>query len=383
MSKKKQVKPKRKKFLLVILVLFLIYAIWLSFNLLTFKTYTSLTLKTSPLEIEGVYHIHTKFSDGRSHLDKIAKLASKSSLDFIILTDHGNPNTKSFSSQGWKEGVLVLAGSELSVSRGHLVALGFRLPSRPFSQTAEYAVHEIHSSGGFSIIAHPYSKVQWSWGEFIDYSGIEIINGNTMAKKNIILSLPYIPAFLIKPDYTLLKMLDTPKRNLRKWDALGELHQIYGYFAADAHLLYRPLFRLLKLHLLLENPLSADFEKAKGQVYDALRKGRFYNAIDAAAHARGFAFWGEKKGGKIQMGNSAFLDSPVTLHIHAPFPFAKEVHLIHNGEHILHSPDEDISYSATQPGTYRVEIYLREKTPLSKEIPWIVSNPIFLRKDRL
>lgn len=365
------------------MVLFLIYALWLSFNLLRFKTYTSLTLKTSPLEIEGVYHIHTKFSDGRSHPDKIAKLASLASLDFIILTDHGNPNTESFSSQGWKEGVLVLAGSELSVSRGHLVALDFKLPSRPFSQTAEYAVHEIHSSGGFSIIAHPYSKVQWSWGEFVDYSGIEIINGDTMAKKNIIFSLPYIPGLLVKPDYTLLKMLDSPERNLRKWDALSELHLIYGYFAADAHLLYRPLFRLLKLHLLLERPLSADFEAAKSQVYNALRKGRFYNAIDAAAHANGFMFWGEKRGEKIQMGHSAFIDSPVTLHIHAPFPYAKEVHLIHNGEHIFHSPDEEISYAATEPGTYRVEVYLRERTPLGKKIPWIVSNPIFLRKDRI
>jgi hypothetical protein len=382
MSKKKQIKPKRKKFLRTLLVLFLIYVLWLSFNLLRFKTHTALTLNTSSLEIEGIYHIHTKFSDGRSPLHKIVKAASLASLDFIILTDHGSPNTESFSSQGWKEGVLVLAGSELSVSRGHLVALDFRLPPHPFSQTAEYAVYEIRSSGGFTIIAHPYSKVQWSWGEFIGYSGIEIINGNTMAKKNILLSLPYIPALLAKPDYTLLKMLDNPKRNLRKWDALGKVHQVYGYFAADAHLLYGPLFRLLKLHLLLEKPLSADFETARSQVYDALRKGRFYNAIDAAAHARGFAFWGEKGEEKIQMGSTAFLGSPVTLHIRAPFPYAKEVHLIHNGEHILHSPDEETSYTASAPGTYRVEVYLRERTPLSREIPWIVSNPIFLRKDK-
>ncbi len=83
------------------------------------------------------------------------------------------------------------------------------------------------------------------------------------------------------------------------------------------------------------------------------------------------------------MGNSVFLDSPITLHIHAPFPYANEVHLIHNGEHILNSTDEDISYSASQPGTYRAEVYLRERTPLSNKIPWIVSNPIFLRKDKL
>ncbi|UCC39547.1 MAG: hypothetical protein JSV96_17490 [Candidatus Aminicenantes bacterium] len=382
MGKKKQARSRRKKILRILLVLFLIYATWLCINVFRFKTYTSPALKISPIEIEGVYHIHTKFSDGRSHPDKIAKRASLSSLDFIILTDHGHPNYESLESQGWKEGVLVLAGSELSVSRGHLVALDFEPPSRPFSQITKDAVYEIQAQGGLSIIAHPYSKVQWSWGEFIGYSGIELINGDTSAKRNIILSLPYIPALLMRPDYTLLKMLDSPKRNLRKWDALGEAHPIYGYFASDAHLLYRPLFRLLKLHLMLEKPLSADFETAKSQVYETLRKGRFYNAIDAAAHARGFMFWGEKKEEKIQMGSTFFLDSPVTLHINAPFPYAKEVHLIQNGKHILQSSDKEISFQATEPGVYRVEVYLRERTPLSKEIPWIVSNPIFLRKDK-
>ena len=70
---------------------FLLYAIWLSFNILRFKTYKAPALKSSPLEIEGVYHIHTTYSDGRKSLDEIAKLASQANIDFIILTDHGRP----------------------------------------------------------------------------------------------------------------------------------------------------------------------------------------------------------------------------------------------------------------------------------------------------
>ncbi len=173
---------KKKKILLSILALFLLYTIWLSFNILRFKTYKAPALKSSPLEIEGVYHIHTTYSDGKKSLDEIAKLASQADIDFIILTDHGNPNYESYSSQGWKEGVLVLAGSELSVSRGHLVALDFELPSGYFSPNTEDAFYEIKAGGGFSIIAHPYSKNQWSWGKFLEYSGIEIINGNSMLR---------------------------------------------------------------------------------------------------------------------------------------------------------------------------------------------------------
>jgi len=374
-------KLRKKKILLSILALFLLYAIWLSFNVLRFKTYRAPALKPSPLEIEGVFHIHTTFSDGRKSLDEIAKLASQADLDFIILTDHGNPNYESYSSRGWKEGVLVLAGSELSVSRGHLAALGFELPSHSFSHNTEDAFYEIKAGGGFTIISHPYSKVSWSWGKFMEYSGIEIINGDTALKKNIIASIPSLPALLMKPEYTLLKMLDSPHRNLRKWDQLNNLHPIYGYFSLDAHLLYRPALNLLRLHLLLQTPLSEDFNTAKHQVYEALRKGRFYNSIHAAAHAYGFRFSAEEGEKTTPMGSTVLLNSPVTLHIKAPFPFAKEIHLVHNGKKIFSSNEESISYEAAHPGTYRVEVYLTERSPLAKNIPWIVSNPIFLRED--
>lgn len=373
---------KKKKFLFILLALIFIYALWLSFLLLRFITYKLPSTYTSPLEIEGVYHIHSTFSDGQKHPDIIASVASLSSLDFIILTDHGNPNFESISSQGWKEGVLVLAGSELSVNRGHLVALGFDLPDSNFSQTAEEAVYQIKALKGFSIIAHPFSKVQWSWGEFIDYSGIEIINADTMLRKDIHRSLPYLPALLIKPKYALLKMLVRPEKNLKRWDLLNSQHPIFGYFSSDAHRLYRPVFSLLRLHLMLKNPLSKDFETAKCQVYDALREGRFFNAIDAAAQAKGFRFWGEKGEKRIQMGKTIVADSPIKLHIETSSPFAKETLLIHNGKAVLRSLKNTISYEAALAGTYRVEVYLKEKSPLGKNIPWILSNPIFIMEKK-
>ena len=364
------------------MVLFLLHSSWLSFHLLSFKTYKSFPPESSLHEIEGAYHIHTIFSDGRKSIDKIAKLAAKSDLDFIILTDHGNPNYESLQSQGWKEGVLVLAGSELSVSRGHLVGLNFNPPPHPFSQNAEDAVYEIQSSGGFSIIAHPYSKVRWTWGEFVDYSGMEIINANSMLKRNILPLLPYLPALLLKPKYALLKMLDNPQRNLKKWDELNRLHPIYGYFSIDAHILYRPLLSLFLLHLSLRKSLPTDFEAARDQVYRAIRKGRFYNAIDAAAQAKGFRFWGEDGERIIMMGSTVRLRSPLSLHIQAPFPFTKEIYLIRDGKRILHSQKDKLIHIARLPGIYRVEVYLRERTPLGKDIPWILSNPIFLKENR-
>lgn len=373
-------KLKKKNIFFLLLILFLLYALWLGFNILKSKTYKVTLAKATPLEIQGVYHIHTTFSDGTKDLDEIVKIASSADLDFIILTDHGRPNYDSYSRQGWKEEVLVLAGSELSVSRGHLVGLDFELPTSRFSQNAEIAVYQINAKGGFTIICHPYSKVQWSWGKFIDYSGIEIINADSMLKKDILLSLPYLPALLIKPEYALLKILDSPHRNLRKWDELNKIHPIYGYFSTDAHRLYQPAFDFLRLHLLLKTRLSTHFETARYQVYETLKRGRFYNSIHAAAHAGGFRFWGEKRKKMIPMGGSTLLDYPVKLHIKAPFSFSKEIHLVHNGKNVFQSSEENSSYETALPGTYRVEVYLRERTPLAKNVPWIVSNPIFLRE---
>jgi hypothetical protein len=370
---------KKKRVLFVLLSLLLIYVFWLGYQLIRFKTYDFEATKKDPLEIQGAYHIHSTYSDGRKHPDKIAQLASRSSLDFIVLTDHGLPNRECLASAGWKEGVLVLAGSELSVSRGHLVALGFDPPKDDFSQNAEQAAYQIKMLRGISVIAHPYSKVAWSWGKSTGYNGIEIINANAVLKYNLIRLALLSPILLVKPEYAFLKTLGRPQKNLKKWDEINQSQSMFGFYSVDAHLLYRPLLPFLQLHVLLNNPLSSDFEVASSQVYAALRRGRFYNAVDAAAQARGFRFWAQKGRDRLSMGENAVFDPAITLHIQVPLPFAKEIHLIHNGKKLLVTSKDDLDHTAASPGFYRVEVYLREKSPLHGDIPWILSNPIFLQ----
>ena len=370
----------KKRVLFILLSLLLIYVLWLSYQLIGFKTYTFEGVNRDPLEIRGAYHIHTVYSDGRKHPDKIAQLASRSSLEFIILTDHGLPNRECLASAGWKEGVLVLAGSELSVNRGHLAAFGFDPPEKDFSQNAEQAAYQISALKGFSVIAHPYSKVSWSWGKSTGYNGIEIINANTVLKYNMLRLVPLSPVLLIKPEYALLKMLSRPQKNLKKWDEINQVQSMFGFYSVDAHFLYRPLLPSLQLHVLLSKPLSRDFEVASRQVYSALRRGRFYNAVDAAAQAQGFRFWAQKGKERLSMGEKTMFNPAITFHIQIPAPFAKEIHLIHNGKEILVTSKDNLEYKAPDSGFYRVEVYLREKSPLHGDIPWILSNPIFLRE---
>jgi len=382
------VKKKRagKRFLRFVAGLLVIYAVWLGYRILSFQPYRAAPAsdpKTDGFDVKGVYHIHSKLSDGRATPEMIARSAASEGLDFIILSDHGSPNFASLRSQGWKEGVLVLAGSELSVNRGHLVALGFREPLRDFPQKAEDALFEIQALGGFGVIAHPYAKVRWSWGGGSDsphYSGIELINLDHMLKTNYWRMLPYAPALLFKPELAVLKLIDHPKINLEKWDERNQRSEMYGYFSTDAHLLYRATFSAMCLHLRLDQPLDRDFGKARDQVLGALRRGRFYNALEGAAEARGFRFWAEGGGRRVTMGDTVSTAAPLKIGVGADFPFAVEVRVVRDGRKIM-TAGGSLTMSINQPGVYRVEVYLKERSPLDPGAPWIVSNPIFVRPE--
>ena len=374
-----------KKILRAFLGLLALYVAWLAYVTLSYRPYRGghgATAGRDALEIEGVYHLHTKYSDGRGTVQELAHDAALEKIDFLIVTDHGSPNFASLRDQGFKDGVLVLAGSELSVNRGHLVGLGFRTPTGDFSQRAEEAVPEIQAQGGFAVIAHPYSKVRWLWGDSSVYSGLEIINADTMFKDNIGRVLPYLPLLLVRSRIPLIRMLEQPEINLKKWDQRSATAPLYGYFSADAHLYYRAILSLLHLHVLLDEPLSGDFDKAAGQVYGALRTGRFFNAIEAVAEARGFRFTAAGRGQTWRMGDTVRGGTAgLRIEVQAPFPFAKEIRLFRDGRLLAASRENVLTAEAQGPGVYRVEVYLRARSPLGKDIPWIVSNPIFLRKD--
>jgi len=372
-------KLKLKNLLNVLGILLVLYTGWLLFLVLNFHKPNAMDQDISGFEIQGVFHVHTKYSDGWRPLEKVVDFAAGKSLDFLILTDHGNPNVPSFSSQGWQKNVLILAGSEVSVNRGHLVALNFKMPSGKFSHNAEQVSHQVKNLGGFTVISHPFSKVSWSWGREGVYSGLEIVNADTMFRKDFFRSLPYLPALALRPSFALLKSLDRPVKNLRKWDELNKTGTMYGYFSIDAHVFYRSLFSLLHIHVLLDKPFSSEFKTARQQVFDSLGRGDFYNAVEAAAPAGGFRFFGRKEEENIPMGSQAAFAPGISLHVMAPFSFQKETRVIADGQTVFTSSDNRFVFVPKKPGVYRVEVYLKKKSPLAKNFPWIVSNPIFLR----
>ncbi len=368
----------------------IIYLGWLAWQIVFFRRYGAAAPANSAVEAaetprywesEGVYHVHTSFSDGRRSADEVAAIGAKAGLDFVILTDHGAPNEASLAAQGRKSGILLLAGCEISSNRGHLAALGFAVPTRPFSQEAEMAAREVAGLGGFTIIAHPYSKIHWSWGPWAGYGGIEIFNGDTTVKRRLVRTVLSLPILLIRPEAALLRLLAPPQAETGKWDRLAAAHPTFAYFAADAHFAYGALFTLFHLHVLLDSPPASDFEGARGQIFAALKAGRFYNAVEAAASARGFRFQAEAEDVLLPMGSTAPPGAgPVRFVVRTPFAFAHETYLLRNGIEIARSAGPELVFRTAGPGVFRVEVFLRERSPLDPRVPWIVSNPIFLER---
>jgi hypothetical protein len=103
--------------------------------------------------------------------------------------------------------------------------------------------------------------------------------------------------------------------------------------------------------------------------------------VDAAAEAKGFRFWAEQGDRIFTMGSDIPIESKTFFYATMPIGVKLETRLLCNGAPVFQSSDRTWSYPVTKKeGTYRVEVYLKERTPIKKDIPWILSNPIFLKE---
>jgi hypothetical protein len=95
----------------------------------------------------GVVHVHTTLSDGGGTPEEVIRAARATGLAFLGITDHNNLDAKPF--EGYRDGVLVLVGSELSTPVGHLLGLGLdRDPAFRFNGDGLGALEDVRDLGG-------------------------------------------------------------------------------------------------------------------------------------------------------------------------------------------------------------------------------------------
>jgi hypothetical protein len=340
--------------------------------------------------VSGVAHIHTTFSDGGGTPEEVIAEATEAGLDFIIITDHDNLDAKG--AEGYHDGLLVLVACEISTEQGHIVGYGIPDPAYRFSGEADEAMLDVRDLGGFSVAAHPaspHSELDFTAWELPGPWGMELVNGDSQWREAGWLRLARTLLYYgLNSRLALLGSLGSPTANLEHWDRLLRERDVAGFFGADAHSRipisrkrgirfpgYRALFEVVSSYVLLEAPLSGDFEDDGRAILEALRRGRSYIGVDALGDASGFFFRGEGGGGVATMGETIAPAPDLTLSAGGRLPEGTRLRLLRDGVPFAEA-EAALRAEAPGPGVYRVEAWRP-----GWGVPWVLSNPIYVFDD--
>jgi hypothetical protein len=296
------------------------------------------------------------------------RAARRAGVDVVLLTDHDTLAARD--REGWHDDVLLLVGEEVSPKgENHYLAFGLTEPIDHTGMSPADICRAVADAGGFGFAAHPFSKgserfrqpgMPWRDLDCDGLAGIEVWSFVTDVAERVN-SVPDALRFIARPER---HVSGPPAENLREWDRLNAVRPVVGIGGLDAHQIgrrimnrwvirligYARTFRQLRTHVLVEELPTGDLDRDRAQVYDALRTGRSYIAVDHLASPRGFAFRAEDG----------------VLRVRLPRP--AEVVLKRDGEEIARAAAAELDHPA-EPGVHRVEAYLDGRT-------WILSNPI-------
>lgn len=337
----------------------------------------------------GVVHVHSTLSDGGGTPQEIAVAARAAGLAFVVLTDHNNLDAKPF--EGYHDRVLVVVGTEVSTTAGHLVGVGLADPVYRFSGDAQDALDDIGSLGGAAFAAHPLSPredFRWTGWDLPGPWGMELWNGDSQWREAGWLRLGRTAAlYALNPRYALLGSLSPPSAALARWDGVLARRPAAGIVGADAHNRvpisrrfaprfpsYESVFALARNHVLLDRPLGGDASADARALAAALARGRSYAAVDALAPADGFSFVAQGETTRATMGDTVPPAAGLRIRAGGRMPRGTRVVVLRDGQRV--AEDVDGVETPATPGVYRAEAYVP-----GWSIPWVVTNPIYVFDD--
>ena len=355
-------------------------------------------------DLACVVHLHSLYSDGTGTVPEIARAARRAKADVVLLTDHDSLEAKRRGEEGSYGDVLVLVGTEVSPPRrNHYLAFAIDAEIDHEDLDAAGICRAVRDAGGFGFAAHPFSR----GSERFKRAG-----GRSTARARRALATPGMPfdalacdaldgielwsfvndtgealgsvrdllRFVVAP----ARALDhPPERNMRAWDELCRGRRVVALGGLDAHqfgkrvggfvplriMSYTRSFRFIRTHVLCAEAPTGALEHDRDQVYEALRAGRCYIAVDAIAPARGFAFEADD----LAMGQ----EGPAARHtLRARTPLPARLQLLRDGRPLASGEGTSLEHEVEEPGVYRIEARRWAK---GRERTWILSNPIYLR----
>ncbi|GIK43137.1 MAG: phosphotransferase [Chloroflexota bacterium] len=351
-------------------------------------------------QIVGNLHLHTTASDGTGSHDEVAAAAARAGLDFIVYTDHniaveGMEGWYTLSANGHK--TLRLMGQEINDQQlvpelNHLLCHFVSEDFQPVAANPQALIDAVHARGGVTFLAHPLERpgigaaretYPWLSWEVSGFTGIEIWNAMTDVKWQ----LRTKPRAVIGAYLPNLVLTGPFPEVLAKWDHLLAAGQkVVAIGNSDAHAIayslgplrrtiypYEYLFRAVNTHLLLNEPLAHEVNRARQQIFEALRLGHCFVSYDLLASSRGFSFTASSGAVEAIMGDTLPLDEVATFHVASPQP--ARLRLLHNGRVVAETKGRELTLRTYEPGVYRVEAY---RQFWGWQRGWVFTNPIYV-----
>lgn len=351
-------------------------------------------------EIALNLHMHTHYSDGTGSHQDIADAALKAGLDAVIVTDHNllALDHERYYARGDQK-VLLLVGEEIHdqnrvPEKNHLLVFGVEKELAGKAENTNQLIKHIQQAGGLSFLAHPidpaaplFNEADYSWEDWdvSGYTGIELWNALSEFKTRLnskaeAIFYAYLPKRVARGPIP---------ETIKIWDRLTAAgNKVVAIGGSDAHALSASLgplkrtlfpylfhFRGVNTHLILPSPLSGEVNLDKKLILEAMREGHVFIGYDLPYPTRGFQFKGSGTNQSVIMGDEIPLRKGVTIQI--SLPLKTECVLIKDGSAVKTWQNrQTCSHAVTQPGVYRVEVYIHYK---GLRRGWIFSNPIYIR----
>jgi hypothetical protein len=335
--------------------------------------------------LSGVVHVHTTASDGAGTPEEVVAAARRAGLGFVVLTDHNVLDAKRV--EGSRDGLLVLVGTEISTTAGHVLGVGIPDPGFRFSGDAGDALEDVRDLGGAAFAAHPDSDrpdFRWTGDALPGPWGLEVLNGDSAARSAGALRLARAAVFYpLNPRLALVQGLRRPDATLARWDALSKERDVPAIAGADAHARipirknlalpfpgYEALFSVARVHVVLDRPLTGRFDQDAAALVDALRRGRSSVGVDGLAPAGEVSFVARAGERVWTMGDTAPPSPGLRLQAGGRAPQGTRFVLFRDGVRASETPG-GLDVAVPGPGVYRVEAYVP-----GHGMPWVITNAI-------
>ncbi len=386
--KKPQMTPVKKCVVAIVLATLIAY-------FATGMRYASYSPQHSDTYLWGVYHVHSSMSDGLQSPREIALQARIAGVRLVLLTDHGSPNQASSSFRETMDGVTVVGGSEANLPDGRLTFFGAEsVPGFRLSSSPPEAIDDAREWGAFPVLAYPDDpRYHWRyWNEDLRPSGIEVLNLFTSLRSGSWTDRLLLAMFYPFSHYYFLKRIAVPAESIAHWDRLLQRDKTWGFAASDAHGGFH-----ITPWLSIKLPSYADtFSFAGmgiGRQYEsdpeaAIRNGDFFNCIRGAGEPERFEFSAQHGFQKFPSGS----DAPANSNLHVEVQIGAQIGLQigaagkqptrlvlkKDGAAQREIVGGHLDLENAAPGVYRVEVFLVAHPLLHENVPWILSNPIFV-----